>query len=399
MRWDSWLARGAALRLAAAENPALKLRLEAAANIWRWPRTKYDGGRGARTAGAAQGEFLPAWIVVERRSTVRILVTGGTGLLGNNAVRRALVAGHEVVALVRDPAAARPCFAGLDVRLVAGDVCDADAVRRAADGCDGLIHSAGIIHVGWHRQAESMAANGTGASVVARVARQKGLRMVHVSTTNTLAIGRSDAPADEATAGDGQVPSTYVRTKRAGEAAVERGIAAGLHAVIVHPGFMLGPWDWKPSSGKMLLQVARRGAPVAPRGGCSVCDARDVAGAVLTALERAPSGRHYILAGENWTYFELWRQFAAVSGRRGPIRQMRRPIASLVGRAGDLWGRLAGGEGEVNSAALETTQQYHWYRSDRAAAELGYSSRPARQSIADAADWFRQHGYWTAADG
>lgn len=325
---------------------------------------------------------------------MRILVTGGTGLLGNNAVRRALAAGHQVVALVRDPAAARPCFAELDVALVAGDICDADSVRRAAAGCDGLIHSAGIIHVGWHRHAESAAANGTGAAVVARAARQEGLRMVHVSTTNTLAIGRSDAPADEDTEGDGQIPSTYVLTKRIGEAAVEREIAAGLHAVIVHPGFLLGPWDWKPSSGKMLLQVARRGAPVAPQGGCSVCDARDVADAVLAALERAPSGRHYILAGENLTYFQLWRQFSALSGRRGPIRQMRRPVAALVGRIGDLWGRLAGEEGEVNSAALATTQQHHWYRSDRAAAELGYHSRAACESIADAAEWFRQHGYW-----
>ena len=36
---------------------------------------------------------------------------------------------------------------------------------------------------------------------------------------------------------------------------------SGLLAVILNPGFMLGPWDWKPSSGRMLLQVATRFTP------------------------------------------------------------------------------------------------------------------------------------------
>lgn len=325
---------------------------------------------------------------------MRILVTGGTGLLGNNTIRRALSAGHQVVALVRDPSAASRCFEGTHVRLVSGDVCDVESVRRAASGCDGVIHSAGLIHIGWRRHEESLAANATGAEVVARVAREAGLRMVHVSTTNTLAIGERDAPADESTEGDGQIPSTYVVTKRAGEAAVEREIEAGLQASIVHPGFMLGPWDWKPSSGRMLLEVSRRPAPLAPMGGCSVCDVRDVADAVLTALQRGERGRHHVLAGENWTYFELWRQFAALAGRRGPVRTMRPHFTFLLGRAADLWGRLAGREGELNSAAIATAEQFHWYRSDRAKVELGYRCRPALESIQDAAEWFRRHGGW-----
>lgn len=328
---------------------------------------------------------------------MRILVTGGTGLLGNNTVRRAVAAGHQVVALVRNGSAARQCFAGIDVDLIAGDICDLESMRRAATGCDGVVHSAGLIHLGWHRRDEAMAANATGAAVVARVAREAGVRMVHVSTTNTLAIGQRDAPADESTEGDGQIPSTYVVTKRAGEAAVEREIEAGLHASIVHPGFMLGPWDWKPSSGRMLLEVTRRPAPLVPRGGCSVCDARDVADGVLAALERGSRGRHYVLAGENWTYFQLWRHFAALSGRRGPVRIMRPRFAFLLGRAADLCGWIARREGDLNSAAIATGQQFHWYHSDRALVELGYRSRPALESIQDAAEWFRQHGYWDRA--
>ena len=73
------------------------------------------------------------------------------------------------------------------------------------------------------------------------------------------------------------IPCPYVVSKQAGEQAVRQQIEAGLDAVIVHPGLMFGPWDWKPSSGRMMLQVARNFTPMAPTGGCSICDVRDVA--------------------------------------------------------------------------------------------------------------------------
>ena len=56
----------------------------------------------------------------------------------------------------------------------------------------------------------------------------------------------------------------------------------GLDAVIVNPGFMLGPWDWKPSSGRMLLEVAQGIAWLAPQGHFSVCDVRDVVAGILS---------------------------------------------------------------------------------------------------------------------
>jgi dihydroflavonol-4-reductase len=166
-----------------------------------------------------------------------------------------------------------------------------------------------------------------------------------------------------------------------------------LDAVIVNPGFMLGPWDWKPSSGRMLLEVATRFTPLAPTGGLTSCDVRDVVDGLLAACEKAPTGRQYILAGENLTYQQIWNLFAEVSGGSKPWFRAGPLLRFLGGHGGDLWGRLTGREPDLNSAGVRVTCQFHYYSSARAAAELGYHPRPFRQSVVDAWAWFIEHGY------
>ena len=63
-------------------------------------------------------------------------------------------------------------------------------------------------------------------------------------------------------------------------------IERGLDAVIVNPVYMLGPWDWKPSSGRMLLEVGAGKGLLAPPGANDFVDVRDVAGGILAAAER-----------------------------------------------------------------------------------------------------------------
>jgi dihydroflavonol-4-reductase len=170
-------------------------------------------------------------------------------------------------------------------------------------------------------------------------------------------------------------------------------MAQGLQAVIVNPGFMLGPWDWKPSSGRMLLALARGWMPGAPGGGMSACDVRDVADGILAAAEQASPGRRYILAGENITYLAAWQLFAKVIGRAGPYFRYGPLVRWIAGSSGDLVARWSGREPEVNSALVRMSQMLHYYSSDRARRELGYATRPLVDTVNDAWQWFQQYDY------
>lgn len=323
---------------------------------------------------------------------MNILVTGATGLLGNNIVRQLLAAKqHSVRVLVRNRS--DKSLAGLEVELCDGDVRERAAVLRAAEGCQAVIHSAAGVQLGWTKLEEHRQINVTGTRHIVEAAQANHARLVHISTVDTLGIGSPTAPADEDSPKVGKIPCTYVRTKRESEAVVEEAIAQGLDAVIVHPGFMLGPWDWKPSSGRMLLAVAKTFTPAAPTGGCSACDVRDVADGVIAAMERGERGGHYILAGHNVSYRDLWNQMAAISGGKPPFVPAG-PLMRVLGATfGDLWTKFSGREGDVNSATVKMGTQWHYYSSARAQQKLGYQVRPLETSLSDAWQWFQTHGY------
>lgn len=326
---------------------------------------------------------------------MKIFVTGGTGLLGNAIIRHLCDRGDHVLALVRSEPD-RQVFEGLDVTLVRGDLDDEETLRSAIFQCSGVVHSAGLIHIGWKKIAPSLRVNRDGSRLIATICRSMDTPMVHVGTVNTLAIGHRDQPSDETTPLEvhgGQTPSSYVISKRAGVNAVLAESRRGLRSAIVHPGFMLGPWDWKPSSGRMMVEVQKSWRPLSPTGGCSLCDVRDVAAGTVAAMDAVidrrlvENGREFVLAGHNWDYLRLWTEMAKRVGRRAPIKTAGVIPRTIGGWIGNTLSRFSEHESDLNSAAIAMSSQFHFHDSSRAGRELGYQNRCAEQTLDDAAEW------------
>jgi len=321
-----------------------------------------------------------------------VLVTGATGLVGNNVVRMLLDRGEEVRVFVRQNADSRP-LQGLQIQVVRGDVRNPEAAQQAADGVDLIIHSAAIVKVGRTGLDTFRAVNVEGTRNIASLARAAGVRMVHVSSCDAVGINSLEKAADEETPFEVETKAPYILTKLEAEQVIQEEVERGLNAVIANPSFMLGPWDWKPSSGQMLLEVARGRGWFAPHGYFSVADVRDVSTGVLAAADHGQVGRRYILSGETMSYLDAWRLFADVVGIRPPWAHAEPTAARIGGWFGDVWGMLTGNEPAINSGAVALTNLPRNYSCARAEAELGYRRRPVRQTVQNAWEWFQDYGY------
>lgn len=320
-----------------------------------------------------------------------LIVTGATGLLGNTVLRQAQSRGIPATALVRPTSPARPLegLAGPVIRANLG----ADALEGLLSGARAVIHAGARVAIGRRDLAGYRADNVTPTARLAAACRAVGARFVLISSVDTLTWGSREAPGDETMQAPGPVESTYSVSKREAEAAVRAEIARGLDAVTLHPGFLVGPWDWKPSSGRLLIKVARAPVAPAPPGGNDFCHAGDVADAVIAAALEAPAGSRYVLGGEALTYSQAFRQIRAAAGR--PLRVVELPawLVRAAGTVGDLAGLLAGGELDFNSTSAAIACLPHHCSSARAMRELGYRPRPAAVAFAEAWAWFVQQGY------
>lgn len=313
---------------------------------------------------------------------MKFFVTGATGFLGGRLVRQLRQAGHDVVALVRDPSKAA-ALESSGLQLVKGDLDDRDALRRGMSGVDGLFHLAAWYRLGARDDREARRANVEGTRNVLEAMKETGVpRGVYTSTlaVNSDTHGRL---ADESYRFDGEHLSIYDRTKA--EAHYDVAIPmmeAGLPLVIVQPGVVYGPDD--PSSiGKAFRQYLRRRLPAIPRGSAySWAHVDDVALAHRLAMETGRPGESYIVCGEPKSLEEALLLAEKITGIRAP--RLRATPAML--RAGAFFSGLVE---KLVPLPEDMTSEYlrvsagATYLGDNAKArrELGYAPRPLAEGL------------------
>ena len=111
-------------------------------------------------------------------------MTGATGMIGSNiASSSSSRATTRSCALVREGSDAG-AFEAMGVEIVRGDITDADAVLRAAEGCEYVIHSAAVLGRPTQNPGEHEQVNVVGTGLRARRRGKVGAtRAVQLSTT------------------------------------------------------------------------------------------------------------------------------------------------------------------------------------------------------------------------
>lgn len=320
------------------------------------------------------------------------LVTGANGFVGA-AVCRALCARDEPVrALVRANSDTSNLEA-LPVSVVVGDLRDRASLERAAAGCQSVFHVAADYRL-WVPDPDVMyRINVDGTRHLLDAALAAGVeRIVYTSSVATITPHADGTPANEDSASaETDMIGDYKRSKFLAEECVRD--FANTHSapiVIVNPSTPLGPGDVKPTpTGRIVLDALRGRIPAYVDTGLNIVHVDDVAAGHLAAFDRGRVGRRYILGGEDVSLKAMLGIIAELAGRRPPRVRIPHALALAYARSAELAARLGGGEPAATVDGVRMAMKKMYFSSHRAQAELGYSFRPAADTLASAVEWFR----------
>ena len=260
---------------------------------------------------------------------MHVFLTGGTGFVGSYVLRALLNAGHTARCLVRTPGASL-VERSARVETVLGDVTHPDALTRAVEGCDAIIHLVGILDEQPTRGVTFEAVHVTGTIHAVQAAQNAGIdRFIHMSANGA----HPDADTE------------YLTTKWRAEQVVKD---AGFdHWTIFRPSLVFGdPGLDHPEFASKLTRQLVRPFPILPVFGDGSYRMQPIAVEAVTeafvqALTReAAHGRIFCAAGRDAiTYTTVLNRITrALGAPRKPKfflpLWLARPLVQVLGPIG-----------------------------------------------------------------
>jgi nucleoside-diphosphate-sugar epimerase len=292
---------------------------------------------------------------------MRVLVTGGTSLLGGAVAGLLRRRGDAVTVFQRRPGGVAGC------REVLGDVQDPTAVQRAVDGQHAVVHLAARVSVtGTWEAFRRTNIEGTANVVVA--ARQAGVRrFVQVSSPSVAHGGRALVGAGAGPADPRRARGHYARSKARAEQLVLAADSPAFGVVAVRPHLVWGPGDTQLVGRIVARARARRLALIGQ--GAALIDSTyldDAADALIAALDRAEDihGRALVITGgEPRPVAELLAGICAAAGAPPPSLRVPYPLAYAGGAVAEaIWAMRPGSdEPPMTRFLAEQLATAHWF--------------------------------------
>lgn len=313
----------------------------------------------------------------------RVLITGVNGFIGwRLAERLAGEEGAQVRGLVRASRVGAPLVVaphgqprGLPLETIEGDLTDTDAMKRATQDCDTVVHCAAMQAGGTLQDFRRVNVGGT--LNLLRDAKAAGVaRFIHISTINVHGVPPpQNANADSPLAFNGDA---YSISKAEGERAAW-GFAASYHLplTVIRPASTYGPraqaWTLTP------LERVKRGAPVLIGEGDGICNAvyiDNLIDLILLAMKNDAAIGHAFIGAEGRGV--SWRDFYGAYARMIGVSRLRsvpRSLALGVANASEFASRVLGRAPFVSRQSVEFYSHRVVFDIEKSRRMLGYEPK------------------------
>jgi nucleoside-diphosphate-sugar epimerase len=313
---------------------------------------------------------------------MKILVTGGTGLLGGHLIPKLVASGHEVVALTRCDRDA-PKLNAMGATPIMGDLQTSDSVQLPA--IDAIVHAAAYFRFAGPRE-PYFETNVEGTKALLRAAERAGAKtFVHISAAGVIMDdgGSAIRNADERARTYPKSFSGYVASKAESEALVLAADKPGFRSIALRPPALWGPGD---NFSKQLPQAISSGQFAFIDHGdylFATCHVDNVVEGIQRALEHGNGGRAYFIHDQETKTF---REFVGlIAGAHGvsidSVRSMPYWLAFLVGRFMEIFAALTRKKGDPPLSRSLVRMIGREFTVDDSAArrDLGYVGEASRE--------------------
>lgn len=327
---------------------------------------------------------------------MKLGIIGGTGMLGHHLAIAAQLRNYEVVIIHRQDSDLSK-IADLTYESRVADLNDRGSLIRALTGLDYVANCAAYYPTLPKSLSQELK--------TARLQMQFFLDAVKASGVQkalylggAIAIPKTkEGPGHEGLFYDKAPENTapYVQVKWLMEQMALEAATGGLPIVIGIPTMTFGEYDYGPTTGRLIVDLANQALPAYIKGDRNVVYAGDAARGLLLALENGSAGERYLITGQNTTTEELVQKICNMA--EVPVLRKTLPlwVAKIISKLQEIRYTLAGGKAPtLSSTAVAVLASGQHLNGSKAKKELGYEpDLGTEDALHRAYQWFLKENY------
>jgi len=312
-----------------------------------------------------------------------ILVTGATGFLGSELALQLAKQGNRFRCTKRTSSSIPEILLPFEaiIEWVEADLLDVFALEDALQGITQVYHCAAWVSLKRADKKPMIKTNIAGTANLVNLCLQQKIRMLHVSSVAAIGLAKPGDLVNENHNLDlDREDDGYAISKLESEMEVWRGIAEGLHAVIVNPSIIIGANAGTKGSGQ-LFETVRKGLKFYTSGSCGFVDVEDVAKSMIALMNSKTNAERYIISAENRNYKQLTTEIAERFGTKPPARHANALMMGIAWRGAALAAALTGGRPAIDKVSAQAASITRDYDNSKIKKAIGIDFKPISVTI------------------